>query len=156
MEKHINYLSKTFGDIKDELIKFSEMYYPELADDFNDSSIGAWFIDLVSAVGDDLSYNVDRVYQETNIDSATLRSTVLNQARANGLKIPGRKSSICEIEVSCTLPTNSTNIALPDWNYAPILLNNSIRMDFQTEISFLAEMVTVLSLATPYPRHPLL
>ena len=126
MEKHINYLSKTFGDIKDELIKFSEMYYPELADDFNDSSIGAWFIDLVSAVGDDLSYNVDRVYQETNIDSATLRSTVLNQARANGLKIPGRKSSICEIEVSCTLPTNSTNIALPDWNYAPILQSTSI------------------------------
>ena len=126
MDKHINYLSKTFGDIKDELIKFSEMYYPELADDFNDSSIGAWFIDLVSAVGDDLSYNVDRVYQETNIDSATLRSTVLNQARANGLKIPGRKSSICEIEVSCTLPTNSTNIALPDWNYAPILQSTSI------------------------------
>ena len=126
MEKKINYLNRTFDGIKDELIKFSNQYYPEVADDFNDSSVGAWFIDLVSAVGDDLSYHTDRMYQETNIDSANLRSSVLNQARANGLKIPGRKSSICEIEVSCTLPTDATNIHLPDWNYAPILQSTSI------------------------------
>lgn len=124
--KKINYLSRTFEDIKGELIKFSNMYYPELADDFNDSSVGAWFIDLVSAVGDDLSYHTDRMYQETNIDSANLKSSVLNQARANGLKIPGRKSSICEIEVSCVLPTDSANIHLPNWNYAPILQSTSI------------------------------
>ena len=55
MEKHINYLSRDFESIKEELIKFSNQYYPELSDDFNDSSVGAWFIDLVSAVGDDLS-----------------------------------------------------------------------------------------------------
>lgn len=126
MKKHINYLNRTFEDIKGELIKFSNMYYPEVADDFNDSSIGAWFIDLVAAVGDDLSYHTDRMYQETNIDSANLKSSVLNQARANGLKIPGKKSSICEVEVSCVLPTDATNIHLPNWDYAPILQSTSI------------------------------
>jgi hypothetical protein len=125
-QKKINYLSRDFATIKDELIKFSNIYYPELADDFNDSSVGAWFIDLVAAVGDDLSYHTDRMYQEANIDSASLKSSVLNQARANGLKIPGKKSSICEVEVSCVLPTDSTNIHLPDWNYAPILQSTSI------------------------------
>lgn len=125
-QKKINYLSRTFDDIKSELVKFSNTYYPELSDDFNDSSVGAWFIDLVSAVGDDLSYHTDRMYQETNIDSASLKSSVLNQARANGLKIPGKKSSICEIEVSCVLPTDSTNISLPNWEYAPILQSTSI------------------------------
>ena len=126
MEKKINYLSRDFANIKDELIKFSNTYYPELADDFNDSSVGAWFIDLVAAVGDDLSYHTDRMYQETNIDSANLKSSVLNQARANGLKIPGKKSSICEVEISCVLPTSSEGIHLPDWNYAPILQSTSI------------------------------
>ena len=124
--KKINYLARDFDSIKDELIKFSNQYYPELSDDFNDSSIGAWFIDLVSSVGDDLSYHTDRMYQETNIDSANLKSTVLNQARSNGFKIPGRKASICEIEVSCVLPTDSDNIQLPDWDYAPILQRTSI------------------------------
>ena len=104
MEKKINYLSRTFADIKDELIKFSNQYYPEVADDFTDSSIGAWFIDLVSAVGDDLSYHTDRMYQETNINSANLRSTILNLARTNGVKVPGAKCSICEVELSCVLP----------------------------------------------------
>ena len=126
MEKKINYIARNFEDIKEELIKFSNRYYPELSTDFNDSSVGSWFIDLVSAVGDDLSYHTDRVYQETNIDSARLRSSVLNKARANGLKIPGPKASMCEIEVSCVLPTSTENISLPDWNYAPILQSTSI------------------------------
>lgn len=126
MEKKINYLSRDFEDIKEELLKFSNKYYPEIFNDFNDSSIGAWFIDLVSAVGDDLSYHTDRMYQETNLDSANLRSTVLNMARTNGLKIPGRKASTCEVEISCELPVSPTNIAIPDWRYAPILQKTSI------------------------------
>jgi hypothetical protein len=127
MEKKINYLSRDFLSIKNELIKFSNKYYPELSDDFEDSSVGAWFIDLVSAVGDDLSYHTDRMYQETNIDSANLKSTVLNMARTNGLKIPGRKSSLCEVEISCVLPPkDGANLALPDWDYAPIMQQTSI------------------------------
>lgn len=130
--KHINYLSRDFASIKDELIKFSNQYYPEVADDFADSSIGAWFIDLVSAVGDDLSYHTDRMYQETNINSANLRSTLLNLARTNSVKVPGAKCSMCEVEVTCELPidgdTTAANgsIAQPNWNYAPIVQRTSL------------------------------
>lgn len=125
MEKKINYLARSFDDIKDELIKFSKKYYPELADDFNDSSVGAWFIDLVAAVGDSLSYHTDRMYQETNIDGANLRSTVMSLARTLGYKVPGPKASICEVELSCVLPVDHTDISKPDWAYAPIVLRNT-------------------------------
>ena len=54
-QKKINYLARTFDDYKSELIKFSNQYYPNMSDTYNDSSVGAWFIDLVSAVGDNLS-----------------------------------------------------------------------------------------------------
>ena len=125
--KKINYLSRDFASIKDELIKFSNQYYPELADDFTDSSIGAWFIDLVSAVGDDLSYHTDRMYQETNLNSANLRSTLLNLARTNGVKIPGAKCSVCEVELTCELPMGGDgSLAQPDWNYAPIVQRTSL------------------------------
>ena len=40
MEKKINYLQRNFDGIKEELLKFSNQYYPEIFDDFNDSSIG--------------------------------------------------------------------------------------------------------------------
>ena len=92
MEKKISYLARDFQSIKDELINFSQKYYPELSDSFNDASVGSWFIDLISAVGDDLSYHTDRMYQETNLNSAQLRSSVLNAARLNGVKIPGVNS----------------------------------------------------------------
>ena len=126
MEKKISYLQRDFEGIRSELVKFGQKYYPELSDSYNDSSIMSFFIDLVSAVGDDLSYHTDRMYQETNIDSANLRSTVLNQARTNGLKIPGKKASTCEVELSCVLPTDNTNISLPNWNYAPIVQKTSV------------------------------
>lgn len=126
MEKKINYLARDFQSIKSELIKFSNQYYPELADDYNDSSVGSWFIDLMSAIGDDLSYHTDRMYQETNINSANMRSTVLNIARTNGLKVPGPKASMAEVRISCVLPVDSKNISLPDWRYAPIVARGAV------------------------------
>ncbi len=126
-EKHINYLSRDYESIKEELIKFSQQYYPELSDDFvNDSLVGNWFIDLIAAASDDLSYAIDRTSQETNINSATLKSTVLNLARTNGLKVPGKKASMCEVQLSCKLPVSNNNISLPNWDYAPIVQRTSV------------------------------
>lgn len=124
-QKKINYLSRTFDDYKSELINFSNQYYPELADSYNDSSVGSWFIDLVAAVGDNLSYHIDRAYQETSINSATMKNTVLNIARTNGLKVPGPKSSMCEIELSCVLPLNNDGDG-PNWDYAPTLKRSTV------------------------------
>lgn len=124
-QKKINYLARTFSDYRAELINFSNKYYPELADDFNDSSVGAWFIDLVSSVSDNLSYHIDRMYQETNPNTAMLKSSVLNSARSNGFKVPGAKASMCEVKLSCNLPVDPKDISSPDWDYAPILRRTS-------------------------------
>ena len=128
-QKKINYLARTFDDYRSELINFSNKYYPELADSYNDSSVGSWFIDLVAAVGDNLSYHIDRSYNETNINSATMKGTVLNIARTNGLKVPGPKASICEVELSCILPVGDEtigSISVPNWDYAPIVKRSSV------------------------------
>lgn len=125
MDKKINYLARTFSDYRAELINFSNKYYPELSDDFNDSSVGAWFIDLVSSVSDNLSYHIDRMYQETNPNTAMLKSSVLNSARSNGFKVPGAKASMCEVKLSCNLPVDHKDISSPDWDYAPILRRTS-------------------------------
>lgn len=125
MDKKINYLARTFSDYRAELINFSNKYYPELSDDFNDSSVGAWFIDLVSSVSDNLSYHIDRMYQETNPNTAMLKSSVLNSARSNGFKVPGAKASMCEVKLSCNLPVDPKDISSPDWDYAPILRRTS-------------------------------
>lgn len=127
--KSINYLARSFDDYRSELLKFSNEYYPELSDSYNDSSLGSWFIDLVSAVGDNLSYHIDRTFNETTLSSAQLKGTVLNIARTNGFKTPGPKASICEIALTCTLGVGDStngNIAQPEWKYAPIIKRSTI------------------------------
>lgn len=124
--RKINYIARDFEAVREELVKFSNQYYPEVADEFNDSSIGSWFMDLVAAVGDELSYYIDRNYQETSLDSANIRSTVLNIARNAGFRVPGPKASMCEAEISCVIPTDGGDISKPDWKYAPILQRTSI------------------------------
>src|SRR5574344_810408 len=126
-KKQINYTYRDFKGVRNELVKFSHEYYPEISDNFNDdSSIGYWFVDLVSDCVDSLNFHIDRVFQNTQINSTTSQSAIKNIARSNGLKIPGRKASICEVEFSCVLPVSSTDISIPDWNYAPTIKKTTI------------------------------
>ena len=144
MEKKISYLSRSFDDIKSELINFSKKYYPELSDNFNDASVGAWLIDMVSAVGDDLSYHTDRMYQETNVNSANSRSSILNNARMNGIKVPGVKASMCEVELSCVVGVGSDDggIHTPDFSQCPVIKmgssvgNTSYAFELTEDVNF--------------------
>ena len=124
MDKRIKYTERDFESIKQELIEFSKKYYPELSDNFNDSSVGSWIIDLVASVGDNLNYHLDRVYQETDINSANSKSAMLNIARTQGIKVPGRKNSLCEVELTCELTVG--NDRGPNWNVAPLIKRGSV------------------------------
>ena len=126
-EKKISYLSRTYDDYKNSLIELTKKYYPEIADSLTDASIGSWLIDIVSVVGDNLSYYIDKAYNETNLESATKASSIYALARSNGFKIPGPKGSITELEFSCILPpstsvpNSSSSIGMPSFAFAPII-----------------------------------
>lgn len=126
-EKKISYLNRTFDDYRESLLDYVREYYPNIADKFDDASVGSFLIDLVAAVSDNLSFHIDRMYQETNIDSAQEKSSILSIARNNGLKIPGPKASMAEEKFTCYLPvvTNEENskstTPMPNWAFAPII-----------------------------------
>lgn len=118
MEKGISYLNRNFQDYKDALVEYSKTYYPDLNLEYDDASVASWMMDLNAAVADNLSYHIDRVYQETNLDSAQERTSLLNIARNNGVRIPGPKGSMAEVRFSCVLGVDNNK---PDWSYAPII-----------------------------------
>lgn len=118
MEKRISYLNRTFEDYKDALIEFSERYYPDLNTSYDDASVSSWMIDLVADVSDNLSYHIDRVYQETNLESAQEIGSLYAIARNNGVKIPGPKGSMAEVKISFVLPAQQN---APNYYYAPIV-----------------------------------
>ena len=118
MEKKISYLNRTYSEYRDALIAMSQKYYPELATSFDDASVASWQIDLMADIADALSYHIDRVYQETNIDSAQEKASLYALARNNGVKIPGPKGAMAEMRLTVTLPVNNNN---PDYSQAPII-----------------------------------
>ena len=118
----INYSARNFADMRSELINMVRQYYPDIFNDFNDASVGMMLIELNAAVGDMLSFNTDRKFQETQIDYAEERSSVLSMARTFGLKIPGKRPSITIVDFSVIVPPFGDTF---DISYAPLILAGS-------------------------------
>jgi hypothetical protein len=118
MAKKINYYSRNFADVRQELIGFVKQYYPDIFNDFNDASVGMMLLELNAAVGDMLSFQTDRMFQETQIDFAQERSSILAMARTFGLKVPGNRPSMTIADFSVTVPVFGDTF---DASYAPLL-----------------------------------
>jgi hypothetical protein len=117
-DRKINYFARNFLDVRTELINFIKKYYPELLSDFNDASVGNMLLELNAAVADMLSHHTDRMFQETQLDFAKQRRSVLNIARTLGLKVPGKAPSITLVDFSVTVPTRGDTF---DNRYAPVI-----------------------------------
>lgn len=117
--KKISYLNRTFNDYVLALEKFTKEFFPDILTDMSDASVGKWFQELNASVADNLSFSIDKNFIETQIDQAQERRSLLSIARTQGLKILGKKSSICEIEISADCPIDMNG--QPDINYLPLV-----------------------------------
>lgn len=127
-DKKISYLSRNFEDYKRSLKEFVKKYYPKIANDFNDASIGTWLIEIVAAVADNLSFHLDRTFSEVQIDTASEASSIYSIARNNGFKIPGPRPAVAEETFSCIVPVYSNNLVndpslygMPIVNLMPVI-----------------------------------
>jgi hypothetical protein len=118
----IHYTSRNFADMRSDLVNMVKQYYPDIFGDFNDASVGMMLLELNAAVGDMLSTNTDRMFQETQIDYAKEKKSVLSMARTFGLKIPGKRPSITLVDFSVTVPVFGDSF---DISYAPIIRTGS-------------------------------
>lgn len=130
-ENKISYVARNYDDYKREIKELTRKYYPDVFASLNDASIGEWLIELISDIGDNLSFHTDRVFQETNIDSANQMSSLNSLARTNGLKIPGQKAAIVEVELSCEIPVNGNgqtngSLSTPDETYLPFIKRGTL------------------------------
>ena len=102
--RKISYTERDFEGIRRELINYTQQYYPELIQNFNDASVFSVLMDLNAAVTDNLHFHIDRSIQETVLQYAQQRSSVFNIARTYGLKIPGFRPSVTIADISITVP----------------------------------------------------
>lgn len=120
--RKINYSSRNFLDYRTSLINYIEQYYPDIMSDFNDSSIGMMLVELNAAIGDNLSFNIDKSFQETQLDYAQEKESILSMARTFGLNIPGKRPAITITDFSVIVPVSGDKY---DVRYAPLIRRGS-------------------------------
>lgn len=121
MSKTINYANRNFSELRESLINFTKQYYPNTLNNFNDATIGALLFDLMAGLGDDLSFNTDSAFQETQLDSMREKRSVYAKAVTEGIKIPGKKPSVTLVDVTVNNIPPDSGIREPDMSYCPYI-----------------------------------
>jgi aminopeptidase C len=59
-KRNIRYLNRDFDSFKRDLIEHLRIYFPDTVSDFNESNAGILLTELVSFIGDNLSFYLDK------------------------------------------------------------------------------------------------
>ena len=97
----IDYLAKDFLSFRQALTEFSSLRYPGWAER-SEADFGMMMAELLSAVGDELSYLQDRVAAEASLPTATQRRSLLSLARL--VDYEPRPATSGTTLLACTVP----------------------------------------------------
>ena len=116
----INYTSRDFDSIKQELIDHAKRYYPDTFQDFNEAGFGSLMLDTVSYVGDILSFYTDYQASESFVDTASEFNNLISLGKQTGFKLKRNPASQGIATFFVMVPANGSASA-PDPRYIPIL-----------------------------------
>ena len=120
----IDYTSRDFNSIRNDLMTYVKRYYPDTYKDFNEASFGSLMLDTVAYVGDMLSFYLDYQANESFMDTSVEYSNIVKHAKQMGYKFSGTPLTYGECTFYMLVPAE-TGTVLPDMRYAPTLLRGS-------------------------------
>jgi hypothetical protein len=125
----IDYTSREFNSIKNDLVNYAKRYYPDTFQDYNEASFGSLMLDTVAYVGDILSFYLDYSVNESFLDTANDYNNILKLAKQLGYKKGGVPVSTGQVALYIIVPASTVadDISFaPDYSYAPILKRGAI------------------------------
>ena len=122
-DKAVTYLDRNYSQLKQQLIDFAKIYYPDTANDFSEGSPGMMFLEMASYVGDVLSFYTDTQVQETMLEYAQERENLFALAYNMGYRPNITNASAVNLEVTQTIPAGTDG---PDFRYALTLKEGSV------------------------------
>jgi hypothetical protein len=123
VRRTINYLNKDFSNYRDQLINYSQTYFPNTYTDFSETSPGMMFMEQAAYVGDVLSYYLDNQIQENFVQYARQTSNLYDLSYMYGYKpkVTGLSSVDLDFyQLAPAIPSSSgaDTLYIPDYNYA--------------------------------------
>ncbi len=121
----INYTSRDFESIKNDLIQHAKRYYTDVYKDFNQASFGSLMLDTVAYVGDMLSFYLDYQANESFLETSTEYENIIKHGRQVGFKFTNTNSSTGIASFYLAIPADNSGLG-PNLDYAPILKKGSL------------------------------
>lgn len=120
----IKYTARDFESIKRELVDYKRRYYANISRDENEAAFDDMMMDLVSYVGDQLSFYLDYEVNETFLDTAVEFNNVLKLGKQLGFKFRGNPTSTGIGTFFAIIPANAGGLG-PDTRYLLTLKRGS-------------------------------
>ncbi len=132
VRKDIKYVNKEFTELRNQLINYSETYFPNTYTDFSNTSPGMMFIEQAAYVGDVLSFYLDNQIQENFLQYSRQQSNIFDMAYMYGYKPKVTGLSTVIVDISHQVPAKLVNNEyVPDYDYA-LYVNSNTSMQTTT------------------------
>ena len=130
-EIQIDYTSRDFESLKNDLVNLINARTNINWDAEDPSDLGAVLVEAFAYMGDIMSYYLDRVANETSVETAIRRETLLNFARLYGYKPSGPTPASISIRFE-NISTESIDIPIGTQVMAPLLFGPFTEVYFET------------------------
>lgn len=118
-QRSIRYLNRDFESFKRDLIEHLRIYFPDTVQDFNESNSGMFLMELMAFIGDNMSFYLDKKFEESFIETAQESKNLLKHAKQLGFKPFGKTASNGNIDGFIKLPARTINEEIiPDTRFA--------------------------------------
>jgi len=135
-EPAINYTSREFHTIREDLLEHVRRYYPLSFRDFSSNSFGSLMVDTVAYVGDILSFYLDYQANECFLDTAIEYGNVLRLSQQAGYHHNFNPVATGVVAFYVLAPAKSNGIGV-DEKYIPILKRGNTAVTSNAGVSFM-------------------
>jgi len=149
INRNIKYINRDFSELRNNLIEYAKIYFPNTVTDFSPASPGTMFIEMAAYVGDVMAFYTDNQIQENFTQYARQLNNLYDLAYMMGYKPKVTGVSTVDLDIFQTLPaiydpTLGQNV--PDFRYALIIpQNTSVNNTIFSNNSFLTQDVVDFS-----------
>ena len=124
--RNISYTNRGFTDLRNELINFTQTYFPNTYTDFDQASTGVMFMEQAAYVGDVLSFYLDSQIQETYLQFAKQNGNLYEMAYMFGYKPKLTGLATTFVDFYQQIPSKQVgNEYVPDYDYALKISENT-------------------------------
>lgn len=110
--REIQYLNRDYTSLKQKLIEFVQIYFPDHFQDFSENSPSMSLLEIAAYVGEILSFYQDRNFNEVFLEKAAEFKNVINLAKNQGFKYRGKKPSYAKIDITAIFSSSAEQQSL--------------------------------------------